>query len=172
MMTILTGLDTTGSLLGFLSCRFTGLAAIGASALAWLTRAVSSICTAVADSLVGPRNSLWLILPTRSLFNFVSRRLARLATVGACTFASFARAVACVSSAVADSLIGPGDSFGFILSSLQVCKSSCLIVDISNLLVALDVETSDSLTGRCIQCLLEVGVQSTPTLHSFLCDTI
>lgn len=58
------------------------------------------------------------------------------------------------------------------LAALQVGKVTGLVVHIQDLLVALGVESAETLASWSAQSLLEVGVESTPSSGSALRDTI
>ena len=78
-----------------------------------------------------------------------------------------------LTATLADRLFGSWDGFGFVLlASLEICQSSSLIVDISNLFVTLDVELSDPLPSWCAQGLLEVGSEPAPGICCSLADTV
>ena len=84
---------------------------------------------------------------TGSLLNLFLCRLARLATVNTGTFPGLTRAIPSICTTVTNRLVGTRNGLGLIFPRLQTCKSACFVVNISNLLVALYVKGSKSLTG-------------------------
>ena len=58
------------------------------------------------------------------------------------------------------------------LAALQVGKMTGLVVDIQDLLVALSVKGTETLTSWCAQSLLEVRVESIPSGSSALGDAV
>ena len=90
-------------------------------------------------------------------------------TVAGCTGTRTFRA-----SALADRLVSALHLFRLIarLSSLQVCQSPRLGMDIPNLLITLNVEISDLLARRRPHCLLEIRVETHPCLVCFVGDAV
>lgn len=58
------------------------------------------------------------------------------------------------------------------LPALQIGQAASLIVNVADLLVRLDVELSHLPTGRRVECLLEVRVQTAPVVHSLVGDLV
>ena len=66
---------------------------------------------------------------------------------------------------------GNGLSFG-VLARFEICQSSSLVVDVSDLSVALNVEFSDLLTSRSTEGFLEVRGEATPSTCGLVAHSV
>ena len=151
-----------GSFFSFSSRLGAALRTVVACTMARCARAAPLTSTALADSLVGSLH--WLCL------NISNITLCAPSTV-AMTWSTATNTL--LPTALADGLVGSWHRLWFVcLTSLQVRQPPRLVVDISDLLVSLHVEGSESLAGGCTQRSLEVRVKTTQSTHGLVAHTI
>ena len=150
------------SFLGLCGGSWSALRATSACTLSSFARAFSVRATTSADSHAGTFDGLWL-----------GRTCIAFGAPGAVAVPWSATTCTLLAATLADGLVGALHGLGFVLfARLEICQSSRLIVDISDLLITLNVELSDLLASRSAQGRFKVGGEASPGTRGLVAHAV